>query len=86
MLRLLLVFMLLFAIFHVSQHDLDGGDGHLQDNCQICRLVHLHGAAAPVVAMFTPLLACLGALVVIATAFLSSERVYSWNSRAPPSI
>jgi len=84
---LFLVFTLLSAIFHVSQHDLDGdGDDHLQDNCQICRLAHLHGTAAPVVAMAAPLFVYLGLLAVIENPFSSGIRVYSRNARAPPSL
>lgn len=85
-LELLLVLALLFAIFHVSQHDLDADSGHLQDNCQVCRLAHLQGAELPTVTMITPLFICLGLLVVSAIPLSSSCRIYAWHARAPPSL
>lgn len=86
LLSLFLVFSLLFAIAHVSQHELDGGDGHLQDNCQICRMAHLQGAVASLVTMFTPLFICLGILVTIAVPSFLHGRIHPWHSRAPPAI
>ncbi len=80
------MFMLLFAIFHVSQHELDIDSDHTQNDCQTCRLAHLKGAAPPVVTMVTPLFICLGMLVVSAIPFSSCVRIYSWNARAPPSL
>ena len=87
LLRLVLVFMLLLAIIHVSQHDLLDGEGdHLQSDCQICRLAQLDGSGTPLILIDTPLFVCLGLLVVVAIPFFSSVRVYSRNARAPPSI
>ncbi len=82
-----MVFMLLLAIVHVSQHDLlDENGGHLQSDCQICRLAQLDGAGTPLISINAPLFVYLGTLAVLATPFFSRIRVYSRNARAPPSL
>ena len=84
--RFFLVLVLLFAIFHVSQHGLDSDADHVQDNCQVCRLAHLHGDMPPMLAMFAPMFVCLGMLVVIAMPFPPGAQAYSRNARAPPAL
>lgn len=79
--------MLLLAIVHVSQHDLfDEEGGHLQSDCQICRLAQLDEAGTPLISINAPLFICLGLLVIAAVPFSSCARVYPWNARAPPTL
>ena len=79
-----LVSALLFAIFHVSQHEIEIDNGHVEDSCQVCRLAHFHGAALPTISLITPIFLCLAVLVTTTIALSSSNAHHNWQARAPP--
>ena len=56
LIRLVLVFALVFAAAHVASHDLDVGDSrNVDDACQICRLNHVPVASLAASSLFVPL-------------------------------
>ena len=85
LIRLALVFVLIFAAAHVALHDLDIGeglDGH--GECQVCRLNHVPASPLAVLSLLVPL-----PLLAYVIADKQTERQFSqlfhtqW-ARAPP--
>lgn len=84
-LRMVLSVVFVFAILHVSSHDLDiSDDTSSTEECQVCRLNNVSFAALPVPLLVTPLL--LSSLVISISTFQQptlSPR-HTFGARAPP--
>ena len=86
LIRLVLVFALLFAAAHVALHDLDvnagGLDGH--GECQVCRLNHTPAASLAPPLLFAPLQLLVYALPAEESDYQLSHPFRSQWVRAPP--
>lgn len=86
LIRLVLVFALVFAAVHVAFHDLDvvsGGDLVGNGECQICRLNHVQTASADP-SLITRLHFLLYVLPVTDTEYQLTPRFDTYRVRAPP--
>ncbi|WJW74679.1 hypothetical protein QVG61_09215 [Thiohalobacter sp. IOR34] len=86
LIRLALIFALVFAAAHVAFHDLDmSGDGlGVQDECHVCRLNHAPAASLAVPSLVAPLQFLVYVLPIADSDYqLSHPSHISW-ARAPP--
>lgn len=86
LIRLAMVFVLLFATAHVALHDLDVNASSLDvpGECQVCRLNHVPVASLVMPFLFTPLPLSGHLLPVVESEYhLSHQRPALW-ARAPP--
>ncbi|MDX2424705.1 MAG: hypothetical protein QNK15_00460 [Cycloclasticus sp.] len=86
LIRLVLVFVLIFAAAHVAMHDLDVGGGGLDGHgeCQVCRLNHVPAASLLVPSLLTPLLFLVHFLPVEDAEYQLSHLFHTQWARAPP--
>lgn len=86
LIRLVLVFALMFAAVHVALHGLDisdvGMDGH--GECQTCRLNHAPAAPSVAPFLFAPLNFLAHSLPVEDTGYQFSHLFHAQWARAPP--
>lgn len=86
LIRLLLVFAMVFAAAHIALHDLDvnggGLDGH--GECQVCRLNHVPVATIAVASLLVPLQLLAYVLPVADTEYQRSHPFHTQRARAPP--
>lgn len=82
--RLLLVAFVLFALWHVSQHDAQTTDngGH----CEICRFNHMPTIGGAAQVLFAALFVCAVALVARNIPSLRSKSFLPRLARGPPSF
>lgn len=85
--RLLLVVVVLFALWHVSQHDLqfamdDGRGGH----CEICRLNHMPSVGGAAQVLFAAIFMRTAPLVIVDAPHLRSKSYLPRLARGPPSF
>ena len=86
-LRLVLIFFMLFALWHVSQHgapDVVGTDtGH---DCQVCRLGHAPAAGGAAQVLFAAIFVPASPLVLVDVPYLRSKSYLPCLARGPPSF
>jgi len=86
LIRLVLIFVVLFAAAHVALHNLDlsgsGLDGH--DECQVCRLNHVPVASLAPLTLFAPLQLLAYVLTVADSEYQLSHLSHTQWARAPP--
>ena len=84
--RLVLVFALVFAAVHVALHDLDVGSFDLdgQSECQACRLNHTPAAATAAPVPFTPLQFLATVHRIADAEYQTSHSFHPQWARAPP--
>lgn len=86
LIRLMLVFVLIFAAAHVALHDPDvtGSGGHSE--CQVCRLSHVPLATMSVPSLIVPVQFLVYSLSAEDTAFQQSHSLHTRQARAPPLV
>ncbi len=86
LIRLTLVFVLVFAAAHVALHDLNviGSGLDVHDECQICRINHVPVASLVTPSLFTPLQLLVHILPVEDTEYHLSRQFHTLWARAPP--
>lgn len=86
LIRLVLVFALIFAAAHVALHDLDVNDGGLDGHgeCQVCRINHAPVASLAPPSHFSPLQLLVYVLSVADSDYQPPHPFYAQWARAPP--
>ncbi len=86
LIKLAMVFTLLFASAHIALHDLDviGSDLDVHNECQVCRLNHMPVAALFTPSLFAPLQLLVHLLPVEDTGYHLSRQFHNLWARAPP--
>lgn len=82
-LRPLLIIIVLFALWHVSQHDVQSavdGNGH----CEICRLNHVPVTGSAAQALFTAIFICTALLITAGIPQFRSKSYLPRLARGPP--
>ncbi|MBI3774801.1 MAG: hypothetical protein HY273_04480 [Gammaproteobacteria bacterium] len=86
-LRLVLLFFMLFALWHVSQHggqDVVSSDaGH---DCQVCRLGHAPAAGGAALVLFAAIFLPVAPFVSVDVPYLRSKSYLPRLARGPPSF
>ncbi len=84
LIRLVLVFALIFAAAHVALHELDMGSGNSDHHCQVCRLNQMPAASLAAPSLLVPLLLLAHLLPVEDKEYQLSRPFHSQWARAPP--
>jgi len=85
-LRLVLIFFLLFALWHVAQHDAPDAIGtDTGHDCQVCRLGHAPAAGGAAQVLFSAIFIPALPLVLVDVPFLRSKSFLPRLARGPPS-
>ena len=85
--RLLLIVLMLFALWHVSQHELPSTVG--ADNtahCEICRLNHIPFLGSVALALAAALFVCVTPLALVDNLSLRSKSYLPHFPRGPPPV
>lgn len=83
--KIVLVALLLFALFHTSQHQLVD-DAHELGTCQVCRLAHMPVGTSADVVIFEPQLYVVARLEDYLAPVFTFFRTFTHHARAPPAI
>ena len=85
--RLLLMFFMLFALWHVSQHGApDVVSTDTGYDCQVCRLGHAPAAGSAAQALFVAIFVPALPLVLVDVPYLRSKSYLPRLARGPPSF
>lgn len=84
-LRLLLIFSVLFALWHISQHDVQSAaNAEKGGHCSVCRLNHVPIAGGAVPVLFAAIFAHAAPRAAIDVPYLRSKPFLPRLSRGPP--
>ena len=86
LIRLVLVFAMIFSSMHIALHDLDESNGNIDghNECQTCRLNHIPVADLAMVSLPEPLQLLLYILPVVKSGYHLSPLFRTQRARAPP--
>ena len=85
--RLLLIVFVLFALWHVSQHDLQLGlDSTSVGHCDICRLNHTPSTGGAAQTLFAAYFVRAAPLVAVDVPYFRSKSYLPRLARGPPSF